>query len=505
MSGTGQGWTWSDVSEESASRVRDYLVSEGGVDAGEKLGPAEAWRVRFSDATFTHYKKGTLYSTSSASGDPAVEQAWAFVDTMMGPRFVSSDRAFLVGLDETGKGELVGHITLVGALIPRTLAPDVERLVAQAETKKKHSIGHWDELFMELDAFKPQGLDFIVEKIPPWVVDRFNINRLLDVTYQRILNVFFRRAKPALCRVVVDDYGVGPTLDRFLRALGNQGTEVTVEASADDRYLEARVASVLAKREREKVLEAVNRKPEFRVDGLSVGSGNAGNAQTLAWLKAWKESGQEWPWFIRRSFKTVYELDGKRPAKKREPPLREDLLSKHFREEFEKGRLSITALRVVCPGCGDVSRAALITMEEGRTVPRCVGCRKELPTDLGFTLRYYCGFVVPDANIILGGLLSKDLEKRRFFEGFTVVVPAVVRVECDTRGGKAELARLSEFAAKGRIALQQVGEYDEDLTSIQRDDLVLDASLQQNAILMTGDGNLKAAAQGRGVFTLSTK
>ena len=70
-------------------------------------------------------------------------------------------------------------------------------------------------------------------------------------------------------------------MDRFLRALENQGAEIVVEAGADDRYLEARVASVLSKREREKVLEAVNRKPEFLVDGMSVGSGNAGNPQTI--------------------------------------------------------------------------------------------------------------------------------------------------------------------------------------------------------------------------------
>lgn len=505
MSGAGRKWL--EVTPDFAHKVREYLCQEGGAADGSLLGPAEAWRVRFSEVTFTYYKKGTLYCSPSPSVDPAVESAWAWVDAGSEPRFVPSERAYLIGLDETGKGELVGHVTLVGALVPQTLAPEVERLVALAETKKRKSLAYWDNLFMSLARMKPRGLDFIIEKVPPWMVDRYNLNRILDVNYQRILNVLFRRARPELCRITVDNYGVGATLTRFLRALENQGAEVVVEAGADDRYLEARVASVLAKRAREKVLEAVNRKPGFQVDGLSVGSGSASNPATLAWLKAWRGTGQAWPWFIKRSFKTIYELDGTGPRKKKEPPIREELLSEDSRKDFEEGRLSITTLQVVCPSCGDVSRAALVTLDdEGRTVPRCLGCRDILPPDLGFTLRFYCGFVVPDANIIRRGLLGKDLGQTRFFEGFTVVLPAVVRAECDNRGGKAELAKLSEFAAKGRIALQDEGVYQEDLRdlpSVQRDDLILGVAIEHNAILLTGDGNLRGTAQAKQVFSLS--
>jgi len=62
--------------------------------------------------------------------------------------------------------------------------------------------------------------------------------------------------------------------------------------------------------------------------------------------------------------------------------------------------------------------------------------------------------------------------------------------------------RRGELAEKPRRAGPV--EYDGGLTSIQRDELVLDAALQGNAILLTGDGNLTAAAQSRRVFTLST-
>ena len=168
------------------------------------------------------------------------------------------------------------------------------------------------------------GLDCVVDKVSPHKIDRYNLNRLLDVTYLRILGAPMDRVDPEGCRIVIDNYGIGPTLDGLLKALQGCGAEVIVETGADDRYLEARVASVFARRERERELHAINSKEEFRVDGLSVGSGSSSSAQTLAWLEAWKRTGQQWPGFIRRSYRPVCNLDGTIPPRKREPPIWKD-------------------------------------------------------------------------------------------------------------------------------------------------------------------------------------
>jgi len=501
MAGAGQKWT--NIPEEQADIIKEYLLQNGGLEQ-EIKGQGEAWRVRFSDATITYYSSGTLYSTGSL--DPAVHQAWDFISRLTGPRFEPATKEFLIGLDETGKGELFGHTVLVGVLLPAALAPEIEQLVSVADTKKKKSLAYWDDLFRRLDAFKSRGLQFIIEKIPPWHVDRYNLNKIMDVVYQRILNTFFRHIDFSACRVVFDDYGVGDILDRFLRMLQNAGAEVIVTTSADTRFLEARVASVLAKWMRETVMEAIRKKADFQVDGKHVGSGNPGDPNTVAWLKAWKASGQPWPWFVKRSFTTIRGLDGLTgQAKKVAPPIREDLLSREFLDEFEQGRLSITSLSVVCPSCGSVSKAALLTPHQrGGFEARCIGCRTPIP-DLAITLRYYCGYVLPDSNIITGGLLSKDLEKSRFFEDFTILLDAVVRQECETRGGRQELGRLFKFASLGRIGLEEVGSVlDEERASIQRDELILGSAIRFNAILMTNDRNLQAAAQARKVFILTT-
>lgn len=86
---------------------------------------------------------------------------------------------------------------------------------------------------------------------------------------------------------MIDDYGIGPTLKRFLNFLERQGAEVVVAQKSDDTYLEARIASIIAKRDREAVIKAINENEGCKIEGLSIGSGNAGNKQTLEWLEKW--------------------------------------------------------------------------------------------------------------------------------------------------------------------------------------------------------------------------
>src|SRR5205807_2268996 len=105
--------------------------------------PPVAWRVRFADATLTCWENGTLFSSSSRKGDPEVEAAWAHVASLTKPRFVQSERPFMIGLDETGKSELVGPLTLVGALVPSRLVPRLVEIVELAETKTRHSLPYW--------------------------------------------------------------------------------------------------------------------------------------------------------------------------------------------------------------------------------------------------------------------------------------------------------------------------------------------------------------------------
>ena len=505
------GRTWKNVNPSDAEKIKEYLLNEGGVGEEVKT-PYEEWRVRFSDSNFTYYKKGTLYSTPSNSKDPAVFNAWQYIDSLVGSAYVLPTKDFLIGLDETGKGEVIGHTVLTGVIFPKELFKDVDLLIGPADTKNRHKFEYWDEIFIRLDKLRSKGLNFIYEKIPPWYVDRYNLNKIMDVSYQRILSIFFRRVEISQCRIVLDDYGIGDTLKRFLNFLEKQGAEIIVTKNSEDKYLEAKVASLISKRQREAVIKAINENPEFQINGQSVGSGNAGDPKTDAWLKAWWEKYKSWPWFVKRSFKNVRKIEGKTGGvKKILPPIDEKLLSKEFLKTFNKGKLSIQSLSLVCPYCGAILKSVkFVTFEKNRREISGIKCvNKEcgrIIKNAGITLRYYCGYVLPDSNAIQRQVISRDLRSSRFFENFTVILSPVVRKECDgTPRGKKEFEELAKFDSIGRIRLESLGKIEDipkELTREERDERIIEDCIKHNAILVTGDKSMQAFAGSKNVFTI---
>ncbi len=438
--------------------------------------------------------------------------AWNHIDSIVTSQYEPPSKDFLVGLDETGKGELVGHTVLTGVIFPKELFGKIDRLLGPADTKKRHEFQYWDDIFRNLDRLKDEGFDFVIEKLPPWYVDKYNINKILDVKYQRVLSIFFRKADISNCRIVLDDYGVGPTLHRFFKFLEKQGAEVVISSKSDTKYLEAKAASLVSKREREAVIKSINEKADFKVEGLSVGSGNAGNPQTLAWVKAWRASKREWPWFIKRSYSTIRELEGRTgPVGKVVPPIRYEILSDEFKEEFNKGHLSIEALSLVCPYCGNVLKLVGFANFErnGRRISelKCsnVECGK-LIENAGLTLRFYCGYAIPDSSAIRRNLISNDLAASRFFEDFNIILHPVVRKECDpTPKGREEFDNLRHFNTRGRIKLEALGKIEDvpdDLSNVERDERIIDGCSEYNALLVTADNNMSTFAVGKNIFTI---
>lgn len=504
-----QGRTWKKIDDNNAEQVKLYLLENGGIEENAK-GQYEKWRVIYSDSIFTFFKTGTLYSTASASNDPAVQEAWDLIDSFGGSSLLLPIKDYLIGLDETGKGEVIGHTVLTGVIFPKEIYDKLIPIVSSADTKKRRTFDYWDTIFREIDQFRSFGLDFIVENIPPWTIDKYNINKILDVSYQRILSIFFRKAELNQCRIVLDDYGIGHTLKRFLIFLSKQGSEVVVTSHSEDKYLEAKIASLISKRMREFTVKNINENPKFKINSLSIGSGNLGNKQTIEWLTKWHQSGGKWPWFIKRSFQPIRILDGKTgKVIKRIPPIKEKLLSNNFLTEFNKGNLSIKSLSIVCSNCGNISNSANFAMyrKDNYNISelKCIECKK-LIYDAGFTLRFYCGYAIPDSSAIQRSIISNDLAGSRFFENFTLILTSVVRKECDSATrGRRELDELRKYNQIGRIKIESVGSIEDipdGLSNVVRDERIIDSCLKYNAILVTADKTMATFAVSKNIFTI---
>lgn len=470
---------------------------------------SEVWRIRFSDSTFTYYKSKTLYSTDTNTKDNAVYSAWEKIHSIVG-KYRIPTKEFLIGLDETGKGELIGHTVLAGTIFAMPLFKLIRDIVGPADTKIHHDFAYWDELFQKLENLKAKGFDYLIETIPPWDVDTYKLNKIMDITYQRILSIFLRKIEPNKCRIVIDDYGIGETLKRFFKFLEKQGAEVIIIHHADKDFLEVKTASLVSKRERELVIDRINKDQQFMVNGISIGSGNAGDKRTTVWLKKWHERKKPWPWFIKSSFTTIWQLEGKKEGpRKIVPPINETLLSKEFIDEFNKGRLSIEALSLTCSNCGSNLKSVSFSLfsETGSKVSqlKCPICNTFIP-GAETTLRYYCGYVLPDSSIIQRNLITRDLEFSKFFADFTVILHKVVRKECDgTSKGISEFEGLEKFYNMGRIKLIGQGRIEEipsNLSNTERDEMIMDGCLEYNAILLSADKSMTTFAISKKIFTI---
>ena len=497
------------ASREQAEIIKEWLLKHGGV---ERNAPAtyEVWRVTFSDAIFTYYTNGTLSFQDRELRDPAVFEALAFIQKVVGPFFEPPSKRYLIGLDEAGKGEMFGHLHLAGAMINTEQFDMFAVRFLNVDTKKKAVLDTWNHLSSQIISM---GAQVQQDSIPPWDIDRYKLNELLDVSYQRLLNHFFRTAAIPDSRIVIDDYGIGPTLARFLNFLEQNGAEVVRATKGDERYLEAKLASIIAKTERERLIHAINVTSEFVVNGIRPGSGNSSDSETLAWLKAWPR-GKPLPWFVRKSWGTLekYHPDQFVRSKKRKPPLDTSLLAPDFLEAFEQGKLDIRSLSVVCPHCGTVAKQVLIIFDgEDSSSLRCSECRKEIAL-LANTLRYYCGHAVVDTNAIYKQVVSRDLKrsKGRHFRDFFIHVPYVVKHEV---GNKKELDELSRFSQIRRIRFKLGGPDElppelrkrlDTLSSDERDELILDYCEKLNALVITADKGMKGRALTRGIFCVAT-
>jgi len=499
----GRKWEIPDEGLEKVEEIKKWLLEHEGKEIEVKQ-TYEKWRIKYYDATITYYesqKKRTIYITPSDYDE--VLKLHEFIDTLLGSQFVIPDKDYLIGLDEVGKGEVIGHVFLVGVLFPKSIYSDLEKILGVENTKVRRESSYWEDVFRKIDYFKSKGLCFICETIPPWDFDKYNINALMDITYQRILNNFAQKVSLVETKIVIDDYGIGPRLESFLNSLKNAGAKIIVENKADEKYLESRIASLIAKFYQIKSLEAIQSDPKFKIEGVEIGSGNAGDIKTLDWLKKWWELNKSWPWFVKTSFKTIAEIERKEKIKKSLPPLNDTLLSSEFREKFYSGKLNIDSLAVNCSKCGSVMHSIKLVFTNEILIAKCINCKTPIE-GINSVLRYYCGRVLPDANVILRGLLSKDLGKGKFFENFTILISNVVKGETDTPGGKKEWERLSKFASIGRIKLEEVFYSTENIPqdNLKRDEIIIETALKNNAILITADNSMKAFAQAKKLFVI---
>ena len=204
----------------------------------------------------------------------------------------------ILGIDEAGRGPVIGPLVLCGVCIEEKKLKNLDRLGIKDSKKlspKRRTI---------LDRKIRKICDHHIINISASDIDNLrskdvNLNEIEKIAITKIITYF----KPDLA--IVDSVDVNPErLCIELKEVVGENIEIIAEHGADDKYTIVGAASIIAKVERDREIEEI--KKRYKVD---LGSGYPSDPKTQKFLKKFKF--ENLPDFVRKSWNTSQKLKSK--------------------------------------------------------------------------------------------------------------------------------------------------------------------------------------------------
>jgi len=211
----------------------------------------------------------------------------------------------VLGIDEAGRGAVVGPLIIAGALFQEQDLPKLKAM--EVRDSKELTPARREELEKKI---KDLAVDFVVVSISANTIDNLrdtkNLNRI-EVDYMADI---IRTLKPS--KVIVDSPEVNTEKikNEILGKLGDLKVEIISENYADKKYPTVSAASILAKVVRDKAIDGL----EIRL-GKEIGAGYPSDERTIEFMKWVLEKYKGYPEFIRKSWITSQRVKGEKEQK----------------------------------------------------------------------------------------------------------------------------------------------------------------------------------------------
>lgn len=210
----------------------------------------------------------------------------------------------VAGVDEAGRGPLLGPMVIAIASISR----EKEELLVRMGVRDSKALT--PSRRRALRALLERVLDYYaVRVVEPAEVDEAVSKGQLNLLEARIIAELVRRAASEVELEVVYVDSPDPVPERFERLLTSligEGVRVVAENGADAKYVVVGAASIIAKTERDRIVEELKRKyGDF-------GSGYPSDPKTREFAERWLREHGEPPPFARKSWSTWSALARKR-------------------------------------------------------------------------------------------------------------------------------------------------------------------------------------------------
>lgn len=201
----------------------------------------------------------------------------------------------ILGIDEAGRGSVLGPLVIAGIIVPEKMDKVLERMgVKDSKRLAPHRRTILSRKLKKM--FEYEVVVITAREIDEMRADGINLNEIERHAMEKIIS----KLNPE--KAIVD--AVDVKAERFQNNL-NQATGVNViaEHKADDKYIEVSAASIIAKQERDSFIEEIN-KEYIKMGGI--GSGYPSDPTTKEFLTNFTYD--EMPDFVRRSWATVAKM-----------------------------------------------------------------------------------------------------------------------------------------------------------------------------------------------------
>jgi ribonuclease HII len=208
----------------------------------------------------------------------------------------------ILGIDEAGRGSVLGPLVVGAFLVPR------DRLDALRRTGAKDSKALSGAQRAEVYAALREVGDCRTIVLPPSEIDRFVARRGLNQLEARAFARLVRELAPDVAHLDACDVNAA-RFGRTVRALAGREARIVARHHADRDNPVVGAASIVAKVERDRAIAAL-----AESIGEEIGSGYPSDPRTVAALRRHLTSDGDVPPWVRRSWKTVQRVMPERPG-----------------------------------------------------------------------------------------------------------------------------------------------------------------------------------------------
>ena len=199
----------------------------------------------------------------------------------------------ILGIDEAGRGPVIGPMVMCGYLIDSDNLPRLKEIGV-----KDSKMMTAEKREAMVPALKKISDDYITLKIKADELDARNINKIEIEKMQHIINAL----NPDVAVIDAPEVNTTAFSKKIMAEVRIKTVKVISENYADKKYPEVGAASVIAKVERDKEIAKLHKQHGF------FGSGYSHDETTIRFLKDWIKKNKEFPNFVRKSWATSQRL-----------------------------------------------------------------------------------------------------------------------------------------------------------------------------------------------------